>query len=124
MPSYRPRRVADSILRELSVRLPQELKDPGLPHVSITEVEVTRDLGVARVHVLPLGGDEVSPELQEALDEAARRLRGPIGRALRLRHAPELRFLPDHHTTEAVRMTSMLADLERQRRAAEGGGEE
>ncbi|TVQ90982.1 MAG: 30S ribosome-binding factor RbfA [Deltaproteobacteria bacterium] len=111
MAGYRPKRVAEMIHRELAVRLPQSLKDPGLGFVSITHVEVTRDLGVARISWSPLGGGEPSPELVQAVDEASRALRGPIGRALRMRHAPELRFLLDGHTDAAVRMTTLLNEI-------------
>lgn len=114
MAGYRPQRIAEMIHRELAVRLRQELKDPGFPPVSITHVEVTRDLSVARISWSPLGGVEPSHELVEAMDDASRRLRGPIGRALRTRHAPELRFELDEHTEDAVRMTRLLGEIGRE----------
>jgi len=119
MPGYRPQRVAEMIHRELAQRLQRELREPGLPVVSITHVEVTRDLGVARISWSPLGGGEASKELIAAIDEAGRRLRGPIGRALRVRHAPELRFTLDDHTDQAVRMTSLLAKIRQDLDASE-----
>lgn len=113
MAGYRPKRIAELIHRELATRLPRELKDPDLGPISITHIEVTRDLSVARISWSPLGGGEVTPAMQEAVDEAARRLRGPIGRALRTRHAPELRFSVDTHTDDAVRMTALLSEIRR-----------
>ncbi|MFK7931765.1 MAG: 30S ribosome-binding factor RbfA, partial [Myxococcota bacterium] len=114
MAGYRPQRVAEMIHRELSVRLRDELKDPSFTPVSITHVEVSRDLGSARVSWTPLGGDPPSNELVEAVEAAARRLRGPIGRALRLRHAPDLRFELDVHTDNAVRLTALLGEIGRE----------
>lgn len=111
MPGYRPQRIAESIHRELAVRLRQELKDPTFPPVSITHVEVSRDLSVARISWSPLGGDPPSDELIEAIDQASRRLRGPIGRALRTRHSPELRFEIDDHTDDAVHLTNLLGQI-------------
>lgn len=108
MPGYRPQRIAELIHRELAQRLQRELRDPNLPHVSVVHVEVTRDLGVAKIAWSPLGGGAPSKELVQAIDDAARRLRGPIGRALGTRHSPELRFQLDDHTETAVRMTSLL----------------
>lgn len=127
MAGYRPQRVAEMIHRELSVRLRDALKDPSFAPVSITHVEVSRDLGSARVSWTPLGGEAPSDELVDAVDEAARRLRGPIGRALRLRHAPELRFELDVHTDNAVRLTALLGEIGRElddREHAEQEGEE
>lgn len=115
MPSYRPERIAEMVHRELAQRLRLEVKDPRVTPVSITSVHVTRDLRRAEVSFMPLGGGKVSDELQEGLDEAARRLRGPIGRALRLRHAPELVFVQDTTTEDAIRVTQLLDQLARDR---------
>lgn len=119
MPSYRPARVAEMVHRELAQRLRTEIKDPELVPISITRVEMTRDLGRATVWYLPLGGGDAPESLGEALLRAARQLRGRVGRALRLRAAPELVFQVDVHHEEALRVTRMLHDLEQTR-----GGEE
>jgi ribosome-binding factor A len=111
MPGYRPQRLAEIIHRELSVRLREFLNDPTFPPVSITHVEVMKDLRSARISWSPLGGTAPSTELLEAMDLAARRLRGPIARALRVRHAPELFFKVDDHLDDAVRLTSLLGRL-------------
>lgn len=115
MPSYRPERIAEMVHRELAQRLRLEVKDPRVTPVSITGVHVTRDLRRAEISYMPLGGGEVSEELQEGLDDAAKRLRGPIGRALRLRHAPELVFLVDTTTEDAIRVTRLLDQLAQER---------
>lgn len=124
MAGYRPQRIAELIHRELAVRLRDELKDPSFPPVSITHVDVTRDLGLARITWSPLGGEPPSAELIEAVQEAGRRLRGPIGRALRTRHAPELRFQVDSHTDEAVRMTRLLNEIGQQLEERDADGDE
>ncbi|MCA9570964.1 MAG: 30S ribosome-binding factor RbfA [Myxococcales bacterium] len=118
---HRPARVAEMIHKELASRLLLEVKDPRVTPVSITHVKVSTDLSVATVEYTPLGGGEPSDELVEGLASVARSLRGPIGRALRLRHAPELRFVIDRHTDEAVRMTNLLGKLEEQRADREEG---
>jgi len=129
MRGYRPERVAELIHRELGQRLLMEVKDPRVTPISITKVDVNRDLSRAVVHYLPLGGGVPSPELVEGLDHVARQLRGPIGRALRLRHAPELVFEVDTHTEDAVRITQLLNEIgdelrERDDAEADDGGEE
>lgn len=111
MPSYRPERVAEMVHRELAQRLRLDIKDPELTDISIVHIEMTRDLGRAKVYYLPLGGGEVTKSLQGALERAGKRLRGPIGRALRLRSAPEFVWIVDQHTDDAARMTSLLSQL-------------
>jgi ribosome-binding factor A len=128
MGGYRAERVAEMVHKEVAERLRLEVKDPRLAPISITHVSVSRDLSVATVEFLPLGGGAPSKDLTEALADAARRIRGPIGRALRLRHAPEIHFKPDEHTEEAIRVTQLLSSLSAQRNPApvdapEGDGE-
>lgn len=114
MGGFRAERIAELVHRELATRLVRDVKDSRLEPVSITHVEVTRDLSRATVHYLPLGGGEPSDDLVAALDSAARQLRGPIGRALQTRHAPELVFQVDRHTENAIRMTQLLEEIGRE----------
>lgn len=122
MPTWRPERIAEMVHRELAERLRNDIKDPRLTPISITHVVVTRDLRQATVHFLPLGGGEVGADLREALAEAARRLRGPIGRDLRLRHAPELVFEIDHTTEKALKVGQLLDQVRRERAERDGDG--
>ena len=122
MGGYRPQRVAELIHKELAQRLRLEVKDPRLEPISITHVEVNGDLSRAVIDYMPLGGGEVSRDLEEALEDAARQLRGPIGRALRLRHAPELVFKIDTHTEQAIRVTEILSEIAAER--GDDAGEE
>jgi ribosome-binding factor A len=115
MREFRARRVAEMIHRELAVRLREDIKDSELGVVSITRVELNRDLSVASIYYLPLGGGEPSAAMREAVDRASRKLRGPIGRVLRLRHAPKLNFIVDTHTEAAFRVHDLLAELEDER---------
>ena len=119
MGGYRAERIAELIHRELAERLRTQVKDPRVEPISITAVSVSRDLSRATVAYMPLGGGAPSDELREGLEEAAKQLRGPIGRALRLRHAPELCFEVDDTTEAAIRVTRIIEQLSRER-----GGEE
>jgi ribosome-binding factor A len=112
MASYRAERLSELIHRELAHRLRVEIKDSRVDNVSITGVEVSRDLQHAKVHYLPLGGGEAPPELHDALQGAGRALRGPIGRALRLRRAPELTFELDLQFERAMAVTSLLRGIQ------------
>lgn len=115
MGGYRADRIAVLIQRELSMRLRTDVKDPRVTDVTITHVSVSGDLRRAVVEWMPLGGGEPSDELVEGLAEAARKLRGPIGRALRLRNAPELIFRQDEVTEDAFRVSQLIEELSRER---------
>lgn len=121
MAGHRPERIAELIHKELAKRLRLEVKDPRVTDISITHVKVSGDLRYARIHYMPLGGGAASEELQAGMVEAAKQLRGPIGRALRLRHSPELEFVVDTHTHDAIRMTSLLDQLSAERAERETG---
>jgi ribosome-binding factor A len=97
-----------------------EIKDPRLVPVSITHVKVSRDLSRATVSVMPLGGGAMPQEVVDALRDAGKQMRGPIGRALRLRHAPEIVFQTDIHTEQAIKITSLLDQLTADREGREG----
>jgi ribosome-binding factor A len=102
----RGRRVGDQVQRTLSDLLRREVRDPRLGMVTITEVRMSKDLAYATVFYSVLGADEA--QAQEILDGAADQLRGPLGRALHLRHAPELRFTRDELIAEGARMSQLI----------------
>ena len=111
MPGYRPARIAELIHQELAQRLREDVKDPRVTDLSITRVDVARDLKRATIHYLPLGGGARSKELDAALSDVARYLRGPVGRALRIRHAPELVFVFDTTTEAAIRVSRIITEI-------------
>ncbi|MCO4743624.1 MAG: 30S ribosome-binding factor RbfA [Proteobacteria bacterium] len=115
MRSYRPKRVGEMIFRELAMRLRTEVKDDRVGDISITRVEVNRDLSRATIFFLPLGGGAVTDDIEDGLVEAAKQLRGPIGRELRLRHAPELVFVEDTEHDKALRVASLLDQIANER---------
>jgi ribosome-binding factor A len=92
-----------------------ELKDPRLGFVTVTRVELTSDLGHARVHVSVLGGEEERESSLAALRSAAGFVRREIGRRFRIRHAPEIDFRYDKGIEATDRVARLLdeADLGR-----------
>lgn len=104
----RSRRVGEQIQRNLSELIRREVRDPRLGPVTIVDVQVSEDLSHAKVFYSILGGDK-QPELTgEIMQDAAKLLRGPLGRSLGLRHAPQLTFVADTlidygtHLTQAI----------------------
>jgi ribosome-binding factor A len=120
----RARRVAEQLQRTLSELLRREVRDPRLKPVTITHVRVSPDLTHAWVHYTLLSGDSHDALQREILDEASRYLRGPVGRALRLRVAPELHFQPDEELERGNRLDDLITQAVREDRArhVEDGG--
>jgi ribosome-binding factor A len=104
----RARRVAEQVQRTLAEMLRREVRDPRLKPVTITHVRMSPDLSHAWVHFELLTGDSHDPGQREILDEAARYLRGPLGRALRLRIAPHIHFQPDEELERGHRLDDLI----------------
>lgn len=104
----RSRRVAEQIQRVLSELIRRELRDPRLGSVTIVDVQVTQDLSHAKVFYSILGGNKNPEMTQEIMDEGARILRGPLGRALSLRHAPQLTFVADNLIEYGTHLTTVI----------------
>jgi len=113
----RARRVAEQVQRILAEMLLREARDPRLKPVTITHVKVSPDLTHAWVYYTPLLGGAPDPLQQEILDDAARRLRGPLGRAMRLRLAPELHFSPDEELERGNRLDDLITRAVREDRS-------
>ena len=96
--------------RELSPRVGL-LRDPGLGVVTVTGVEVTADLWLARVYVETHGSAEEQEQSIEALHRAAPFLRTKIGRELRIRRIPELRFYRDDSIEAGQRIEAILREV-------------
>lgn len=111
MERRRPARIASVIQEEVSRRLLSDVKEPQLGSISITGVIVSPDLTVARIQYLPLGGKGHRPSIQAALEQFARQIRGPVGRALGTRHAPELRFEIDKNIEYAAHIEEVMRHL-------------
>ena len=113
--SQRQLRVGEAMRHELADVLTRgELRDPVLAgaRVTVSEVRVARDLRSATAFVTELGG-ELRPEVRDALARAAPYLGGRVGRSLRLKYAPRLRFEPDTAFAEAERVERLLAAARR-----------
>ncbi|HEX6316719.1 MAG TPA: 30S ribosome-binding factor RbfA [Gemmatimonadaceae bacterium] len=110
--SRRPDRVAEAIREAVATFLAEGVKDPRVTGlVTVTGVDVTRDLRHARVHVSILGTEEEKNETLEGLASVAGHLRAKLGRVLRLRVTPELEFRYDTSIAHAARIDSLLEQI-------------
>ncbi|MEH6355659.1 MAG: 30S ribosome-binding factor RbfA [Marinobacter sp.] len=91
-------RIGDQMQRELAQLIQREIKDPRVGMITVNAVKVSRDLGYADIYVSLLTTEELgaeSPEVKESLavlNKASGFLRGQVGRAMKLRVVPLLRF--------------------------------
>ena len=109
----RPERVAQRIKREVVEILDRRLRDPGLSHwINVTDVEVNKDLSLAKVYFTVLDpGDERTRTL-EALKRAAGFVRHELASRLELREVPEIRFELDTSVERGARVDDILRRLE------------
>jgi ribosome-binding factor A len=106
----RNQRLGNQVLRTLNELLRFEIKDPRLKLVSLTSVDLSRDLSFARVYFSLLDPDGDPEPVQDGLEKASGFLRGRLGREIKIRHVPELRFAHDNSAAEAQRISSLIED--------------
>jgi len=104
------RRVNES-LREVIAGEVARLKDPGLGFITITGVAVSPDLRAARVYYSVLGDESEKESTQSALDRAAPRVQGVVGREVRLKYNPRLEFVFDESVEQGLRMERLLQEI-------------
>ena len=100
---------------EIATFLANDVKDPRIVGlVTVTAVDVTRDLRHARVFVSVLGSESQRAATFDGLAGVAAHLRGRGGRALRLRVAPEIEFRNDESVAHAAKIEQLLAQVRRE----------
>ena len=96
--------------RSLSELLRFETKDPGLADISLTTVELTRDLSVAKIYFSLLDPDADPAPALEGLRRASGFLRSKLGSELLVRHIPELRWVHDDTIAHAAEISRLIDD--------------
>jgi len=118
--SHRMQRVAEQIRGEAARVLRDEVKDPRIRLVSLSRVDVSKDLSVARVYwnILDLSPDADVDATAAGLASAGGFVRSQLAARLPLRRMPELRFVHDASIAEGARTVSLIRELntERERR--------
>lgn len=105
-------RVAERIREEVSLILQNRAKDPGLGAVTVTDVTVTADLKIARVHYSVLGGKEERLAVRDALRRSRGFIRRELAGVLGMRYSPDLQFLYDPSYERGARIETLLREAE------------
>jgi ribosome-binding factor A len=109
----RARRVGDQIQRELAELIRDEVRDPRVGSVTVSEVRVSRDFSYADVFVTGLGENvEASQEMVRVLTGAGRFLRHQLAQRLTLRKMPELRFQYDPTFEQGARLNQLIDEVQ------------
>ncbi|WP_373332412.1 30S ribosome-binding factor RbfA [Thiopseudomonas alkaliphila] len=106
----RTQRIGDQMQRELATMISREVKDPRLGFITITAVDVTRDLGHAKVFITVMG-DNTTEQIQSNLDvlnDAAGFLRMLLGKAMKLRTIPQLHFHYDSSIERGAHLSALI----------------
>jgi ribosome-binding factor A len=118
MASTRPSRVGDQLRAEIADLLAREVHDPGIGFLTITHVNVSPDLQVARVYYTTLGDEKARRDTSRALGRATPFLRRQIGSRLRLKRVPTLEFFFDETIARGDRIERILNDINTERAEA------
>ncbi|WP_119718024.1 30S ribosome-binding factor RbfA [Cognatilysobacter tabacisoli] len=106
---HRTDRVSAQLRRELGTIVREAVREHGLPSVSVSDVEISRDLAHAKVFVTALQAER-SLEAVKALKELAKEMRYHLGKAMKLRHVPELHFHYDDSVDRGERIDNLLRE--------------
>ncbi|MBA1333907.1 MAG: Ribosome-binding factor A [Firmicutes bacterium] len=107
--SRRAEKLSEEIKRELSQILQNEIKDPRIPElISVTNVDVTRDLSYAKASISMMADEEVKKNAMIALDKAKGFIRRELGRRLTLRSVPEIAFFSDASIEHGVYINQLI----------------
>lgn len=109
-------RVAQEIQKEIAVILQREVKDPRIGMVTVSDVEVSSDLAYAKVFVTFLfdHDEQAITQGMKGLEKAAPYIRTLLGKTMRLRIVPEIRFIYDESLVEGMRMSNLVSNVIRE----------
>ena len=107
---YRTDRVSAQLRRDLGLIVHQAVREHGLPSVSVSDVEISRDMSHAKVFVTALMAEQ-APAAIKGLKALAPELRFQLAKAVRMRHVPELHFHYDDSVDKGERIDALLRDV-------------
>jgi len=109
----RSKRVAQGLQKEIAIILQREVKDPRLGMVTVSDVNVSRDLAYAKVYVTFLNDnstEEIEKKMQ-VLNDMSGFVRSLVGKVMCLRIVPEIIFLYDSSLIEGMRMSHLVSNV-------------
>ena len=112
MSHFRMARVNAQVKRELGELVRQRLPVEGYGLITITDVEVSKDLRTAKVFFSVVGVQNQEELAEKALERVRQDLQSELAKRIKMKYTPQLSFKPDHSTERAIRIISILDDLD------------
>ncbi len=109
MKAQRQARIDHEIQRAIAKIIAEDLNDSRLGFVTVVRCEITQDMKFCKVFVSIIGDRHAARQSMDALEGAARFIRGELGHAVDLRYTPELTFVEDRSTERAIALAQTLA---------------
>ncbi len=110
----RGEKIKKALVREISEIVQKRIKDPRIEGIiSVTDVELSPDYRHAKVYISIFGSDEQKEMIMEAIEESSSFIRKEVGRRIRLRHVPELRFTLDESLERGKKITDLIDKISR-----------
>ena len=111
MATRRTLRVGELLKREIADILCREIKNPRMGFVTVTDVDVTKDLRIAHVAVSVMGDDEHKQETLRCLTAAAGFIQRELSARVRLRYMPRLKFQLDTSLDYSIHISELLDEI-------------
>lgn len=111
MNPQRVQRLNEEIKREISDVIQRHMKDPRIGFVSVTDVELSRDLQHVKIFVSVYGDENARSQTMQALESGKGFIRGELGKRVRLRHTPEVDFRFDESLERGARIFKLLDEV-------------
>lgn len=112
--SLRNERVRKTLMKEISDIIQKHVKDPRIAGVvSITDIEISHDNSYAKVYFSVFASDEAKKQTIQALEDNTSKIRYEVGKRVRLRLTPELRFIPDDSLERGTKVTELINKISR-----------
>lgn len=113
MEYQRSDRIGDLLIEVIAEVLREEIRDPRVAAVTLTDANVTKDLRQARIYFNVLGGAADKQSVLAGLRSASGFIRSRVAKQLKLRYVPTIDFLYDQSTEEAQRIDDLLREVKR-----------
>lgn len=121
MSRMRPERVQEAIRQEISMIVMGQIKDPRIGFITITKVDLTKDLRYARIYFSVLGKNADKNKALKGLNSAKGYIKGLIAEKIKLRYMPEISFVIDNTLEHTQHIYEILNKIEKPKEETDDG---
>lgn len=109
-------RVGDLIQKELAIILQTKFRDGTLPMITVSAVQLSRDLSYAKIYISTLGTETEIKALVKALNSMAPQLRYSLAQTIRIRTTPQLQFVYDSSIVQGSKLSALIDSVDPDRK--------